>query len=1064
MKRIIMNTAFAILFSLVSLHASAQGIIRGTITDSRNEPVVGAVVMLKGSTTTGAISDEAGKYELKIYSASKDAELVVSCLGYAEQTVKAAGRSVIDFVLEEDSQQLEETVVVGYGAIAKSDLTGSVTSVKVKDSDADRSTSIEQLMQGRAAGVQVVNNGGAPDGGVSIRIRGMSSFNSSNDPLYVVDGIIINASQGGETLISKGGDNGSSDEEINGLMGLNPRDIESIEVLKDASATAIYGALGANGVVLITTKSAKSDRLTVRFSAGMDVSNASKRMDMLTFDEYCDFLADMNALDPGTTAETLLYRIYEDPVSRTGLKVRPVDWQEECLRNAVSQRYHLALYGKPKSVTYAFAIGYNNKQGIIKGTGIEQYTMRTNIEKKTKRFEFGTRINLSYLDSKMTQSTGGGRMTPATSMIRSMVSFRPYTRNDMEEEDLTDDDEDLKASPDRWINTDHYFNGRKEIRVTPSAFAQIKISKWLTFKSVLGADYRHSAREKFKSAHINTTTTGSNGAQGTYKYFNWNWDNTFQISKRWGNHKINGTLGSSLYSNSATTHSIEGWNIAQYKAGVDAIATAPNRSIIYSESASQTLSFFARAIYNYRDRYVFTATYRLDGSSKFMGMNKWSQFPSFAAAWRVSQEPWFNAPVVSMLKLRAGWGVIGNQSVSNYQTMNTYVISRVAAHDTGNLAETSVTVTPNNFANPHLKWETSEQYNVGVDFGMWRGRVALTADAYYKTTYDLLQTKEIPGSSGFTNYYVNEGTITNRGLEFTLDAVPVKTSSLEWAITGNISFNRGRIEKISDTAARKNIWVSPEESKDVVYFEGSQIGNSAYCSQTANIFMEGYEMGLFYGYKVKGIIGVGETGTPLSDGGDPRGEGYLDYEDLNQNGYIDEGDRTVIGNPNPDFTYGFGTSLTWKDFTLDLQFNGSYGNDIFNFNSAVESATQVMTHNIRRDAYHDAWTPENTDARFPAVGKIESGDYKKFSSLYVEDGSYLRLSSVSLGYNIPVKNINWVRGITAGISVANAFIWTKYSGWDPDVNSYGSNIRKMGVDAGSYPGCRTYSIDFKFTF
>ena len=228
---------------------------------------------------------------------------------------------------------------------------------------------------------------------------------------------------------------------------------------------------------------------------------------------------------------------------------------------------------------------------------------------------------------------------------------------------------------------------------------------------------------------------------------------------------------------------------------------------------------------------------------------------------------------------------------------------------------------------------------------------------------------------------MNEGTITNRGLEFTLDAVPVKTSSFEWAITGNISFNQGRIEKISDTAARKKIWVSPEECKDVVYFEGSQIGNSAYCSQTANIFMEGYEMGLFYGYKVKGIVGVGQTGTPLSDGGDPRGEGYLDYEDLNQNGYIDEGDRTVIGNPNPDFTYGFGTSLTWKSLTLDLQFNGSYGNDIFNFNSAVESATQVTTHNIRSDAYHDAWTPTNTDARFPAVGKIESGDYKKFSSL-----------------------------------------------------------------------------------
>ena len=1064
MKRLIIKSVAVILLSLVTIHASAQSVIKGTIKDSHNEPVAGAVVMLKGSTTVGAVSEVDGTYVLTIPKDEKDMALVVSCLSYVEQTVQVNGRAVIDFVLEDDTESLDEVVVVGYGAISKSDLTGSVASVKVTETTADRSSSFDQLLQGRAAGVQVVNNGGAPDGGVSIRVRGLSSFNGSNDPLYVVDGIIINASQGGETLISKGGDNGDSDEQINGLMGLNPRDIESIEVLKDASATAIYGALGANGVVLITTKTAKKDKLSVRFGAGIDVSTVYKRMDVLTFDEYVDYLTYMNALEPGGTAETYLYRIYEDPVNRTGLQVEPKDWQEECLRPAIGQRYHLTITGRPTNLIYAFGLGYSNKQGIVDATGVEQYTMRLNVEKKTKIFTFGSRVNLSYVDSKMTQSTGGGRMTPATSLTRSMLAFRPYSRNDLDEEDSSDDDADLKSSPDRWLNKDHYYNSRREFRIMPSVFGQVKLAKWLTFKSVLGADYRHSDRQKFKSAFINTTTTGSNGAQGAYKYFNWNWDNTFQISKRWGNHKLNGTLGSALYSSSSIAHSVEGWNIDQYKAGVEAIATAPNRSIRYTESANQTMSFFARAIYSFRERYVLTATYRVDGSSRFKGANKWSDFPSFALAWRLNQEPWFYVPVISVAKLRAGWGRIGNQSVSNYQTMNTYTISRIASHDTGNISETNVTITPSNFANPNLKWETSEQYNVGLDLGLWKGRLALTADAYLKTTYDLLQTKEIPGSSGFTSYYVNEGTINNTGLEFTIDAVPVKTNSFEWMISGNISFNKGKIVKISDTAAKKNIWVSPTENKEVVYFEGNQIGNSAYCSQTANIFMEGYEMGLFYGYKVKGIVGVGEEGVPLSNGGAPRTEGQIAYEDLNKNGYIDEDDRTVIGNPNPDFTYGFNTSFTWKDLTLEMSFNGSYGNDIFNFNTAVETATNIVTHNISRAAWEDAWTPEKPNAKFPAVGKIESNDYKKFSSLYIEDASYLRLSSIALSYNLPVKNIPWVRGITAGISLGNVYVWTKYSGWDPDVNSYGSNIKKMGVDAGSYPSCRTYSFDLKFNF
>lgn len=1046
MKRTIFIIIAVLNLLLSSLSAIAQVSVSGRVADSKNQPVPGAVIMLKGNTSVGAVASENGSFTIVLPYSAKAPVLVASCLGYKDTELAVNGRLSVSIILEESGDELEEVVVVGYGAMRRSDLTGSVTSVKINEDESARSSSFDQLLQGKAAGVQVVNNGGSPDGGVSIRIRGLSSFNSSNEPLYVVDGVMINSSQGQENLLSKGADNSDSDEEINGLLGLNPNDIESMEVLKDASATAIYGALGANGVVLITTKTAKRDRTVVRFSAGVDVSTLAKRMDVLSFDEYVSYLEKMSLIGD-SEATSRLGMIYEDPAARYGLKVKPVDWQDECLRTAVSQRYHLAISGKPKTFTYSLSLGYSNRQGIVKETGLQQYTMRLNISKNVgKKLSFGTKTNFAYVDSRLTQSTAGGRLSAATSLTRALSSFRPYTSN-VEEEEF-DIDEELMSSPDKWINNIHYQNTRKDFRITPNFWAEYKILPSLKFKSSIGGDYRNSERCKFKSAMINTTTSGSNGASAHSEYFNWNWDNTLEFNKKLRAHTMSLMVGVSSRSNSTAIQTIEGWNINQYKAGIASIANAPNKRMEYSEISSQTLSFFTRGVYNYRERYILTATCRLDGSSKFMGANKWAVFPSFAFAWRINQEQWFRVPVISTMKLRLGWGRVGNQNIADYQTINNFTISHIASHNPAQPAEYNITVTPANFANPGLKWETTEQLNAGLDLGMWGGRFSLSADFYNKITFDLLQSKEIPSSSGFTNYYVNEGTIRNRGVEFTLDTVPIKAGAFEWSIGGNLSVNRNQIIKISDTADRKSIWITPTEKKDVVMFEGSQIGNSAYCSQTANIFMEGYAMGLFYGYKVKGLTE----------------EGALEFCDLNENGTIDIDDRTIIGNPNPDFTYGFNTQFRYNKLSLSLNFTGSYGNDIFNFNSACETATDIVKHNHTRECIFNAWTPENTSAKYPALGKITNNDYKKFTSLYVEDGSYLRLSSIALSYSLPRKNVKFIQGITLGASVNNVFVWTKYSGWDPDVNSYGANVKKMGVDSGSYPSNRTFSFDVKFTF
>ena len=1063
--KIIVTGLVMVLTAFGGAQVSAQTRVSGTVIDGKGEPVAGAVVMLQGSGSVAATTDLDGRYQINIPASVSKPSLRFTCMGYKDQTVRVEGRTVVDFTVEEDTEELEEVVVVGYGYMRKSDLTGSVASVKIDDEEASRSTTIGQLLQGHAAGVQVLNNGGAPDGGISIRIRGMSSFNGSSEPLYVVDGVIVNADSSSESLINQGMDNTDSDQAVNGLMGLNPQDIASIEILKDASATAIYGSHGANGVVLITTKSASRERPVIRFNAGVDISTVSKRADILSFDEYTDFIYD-KALLGHSGADTVLGQIYDDPVNRQGIKVFPADWQDIAFRKALSQRYFFSISGKPNTTSYTFSLGYSDKQGVIKTTGVEQYTMRLNLDKTVgKRLRFGTKTNLAYINSNLTQATGGGRFTSATSLIRSILSFRPYSRINFNE-DYEDEMGNLQSSPLRWIDKNHFINSRQEYRITPNLYAEFKIAKWLTFRSTIGGDYRNSEQQKFKSARINTSTEGSNGASGTYEYFYWNWDNMLMFNKKFkGGHNLSGTLGSTLNSRFSSTQTIQGWGIDQYMAGMASINSAPYARLNYAESHSQTESFFIRGIYSYKDRYVLTATYRLDGSSKFRDENKWASFPSFAFAWRLNQEPWFKVDAISMAKLRVGWGRVGNQNIGNMLTLSNYTNSTIPTHDPGNLAESTVVLYPGNLANPGLKWETTEQVNAGLDLSLWKGRLTFSADVYYKQTFDLLQQKDIPGSSGFERIYVNEGNIENKGLELAIDAVPARTKDFEWSVNGNISFNRNKIVKISETADTKSIFITPDKQQEVVYFYGSTLGSSNYVYYPGNIFMEGHPMGLFYGWKVKGVVQEGELGTPLSESGAGRAPGYLDYYDLNGNGYIDDDDRTIIGDPNPDFTFGFGTTLVWKRLSLSANFNGSYGNDIININRAVETFTNTTSSNVLRDAYYKAWTPDNPDTTYPAIGQIVQDDSKKVASWYVEDGSYLRLANVTLSYALPVKkNSKFIKGLSLSATAGNVYVWTRYSGWDPDVNSYGTNIRKMGCDSGSYPNNRSYSFDVKFTF
>ena len=1070
MKKII--AIFSLLVSCVAF-ANGNHTLKGTVKDSKGEPVIGAVIMLEGNSSVGTVSDAEGRYTLIIPSEKvSKGKITVSCLSYISQTHSINSRTVIDFVLEDDNEQLDEVVVVGYGSMRKSDLTGSVASVKMNDIEASQSASLNQLLQGRAAGVQVTSNSASPDGGVSVLIRGASSFNSSSEPLYVVDGIIINTS-GSSSLMSSnlGGDNAGSDEQTNGLMGINPMDIASIEILKDASATAIYGSQGANGVVLITTKSASREKPVINASIGIDISQRYKKMPMMNFEEYGNFLREMidsplvKQYNPDlvNVALSRLNVLRSDTFSDN---YEPIDWQDYLMRTAVSQRYYVSIAGKPRNSNYMFSIGYNSTEGIVKTTGFQNLTVRLNFEQKFSNIvTLGTKSGISYLDSQLTQGASTGRLSAASSMMRSMLTCSPIVRlNKVDDDgDIIDfgDDENQQYSPNRWMNG--FVNNKIEYRINPSLYLQVMIQPWLQFKTTIGCDYRATEQNKFKSKLLTSDASGSSAAISHIDRLAWNWDNVFMVNKRFNKrNSISGSLGMSMSRSSTTTHLTEGANIEQWKAFDKSINGAAYAFQTYSEASFSLMSFYARAVYNYADRYVLTATFRADGSSRFADGNKWGYFPSFAAAWRLNNEPWFRIPAVSMAKFRVGWGQVGNQSINSYATISNYTTSYYPDHSSD--SHLALGTSTNNLPNANLKWETTEQTNVGLDLGFFKGRLTLTLDAYYKLTRDLLQTKTLAPSAGLQNPFVNMGSISNKGLEITLDATPVATTDFEWSIGGNISFNRNRIISINPSSMEKDwIYLKEGDRQFVSYFKGDDIGNGSVLKSYLNVFVEGQPMGLFYGLKTDGLVKPGETGLPYSASDTSyRGPGSINYVDIDGDGFITEMDRVIIGDPNPDFTYGFNTSFRYKRFTLSAQFVGSYGNDIYNVNKLLDTNTTGAFQNVCRDVITRQWTETNTDTWYPALGALNAQDVKWATDRYVEDGSYLRLANLTLAYDIPIRKC-FIKNINISATGSNLVFWTRYSGWDPDVNSYGT-VKKKGADMGSYPGARMYKIDLRFTF
>lgn len=1056
--RKIISVIFLLLTTILAVGQGNKRTISGTVKDSNGEAIPGVAVYLEKLQGSGSVTDIDGKYSLIVdESVTKGECITFCCLGYKTSAIEMPSNDVLDVVLEDDFQLLDEAVAIGYGSMRKSDLTGAVSSVKIDEGEAARNTSLDQLLIGRASGVEVSNTSLSPDGGVSIRIRGTTSLNGSNEPLYVVDGVILSENASAELL------NSDETEEVNGLMGINPQDIERIEILKDASATAIFGAAGANGVVLITTKQASKDKLSVDVRVGFDIAIPYKHIDVMDTAEYLEYMQWLVDNHPTDAATTRYSERYLD-LHQSG-ELLDVDWQNYVMRPAPRQRYYISLSGRPKDYSYSVSLGYNNTQGLIRTTSGDQFTTRFNVTRKIgKKFTAGAKLNFAYINSNNQQGLNATTLTAASSVITSMLTFRPlkFPSGDDYEDEYGDDEED-KSSPAMWLSD--AMTTRQEYRITPNLNLKYNITPWLTFESSVGGDYRLSERAQWKGVMVNRSSSGANGVINESVSYRWNWDNSFLFNKKFGRHTISGTLGMTMGRSGSTVQRVHSQNIKQYIPKLDNFNAGEKIESSYLESYSSNLSFFVRAVYNYNDRYLFTGTFRADGSSQFVARNRFAYFPSLAAAWRINKEPWFHVPLFSMLKLRLGWGRVGNSRLPNYQIYSSFIPSTLGSHVSD--ADYIRGLTSENIANQNLKWETTEQWNAGIDVGLWSGRFTFSAEAYYKKTFDLLQQREIPLSSGFPSMWINMGNISNRGLEFNVEAIPVRTRNVEWSISGNISLNRNKLDSFGVNVGTMTMFDKDGKSRDIRYTLGSQLGSSVYfLSNPGNIFIEGEPLGLLYGYLTDGIVQEGETGIPLTEGAEPLEPGRIKYRDLNGNGYIDIGDRTILGDSNPDFSYGFNTSLTVYRFTLSAVFQGVYGKEILNTTRAqLDDPGSQNLHNALSASYREAWTPENKSNYYPKLfGGLTNAERAFVTDRVIEDASFLRISSVSLSYDFKMPRKCPVRAITLGFTAQNPYVFTKYSGWDPNVSSFGNSMKRVGVDSGSYPSARTFCFDFSISF
>jgi TonB-linked SusC/RagA family outer membrane protein len=1048
---------------LLPLFALSQGkIVSGMVNDDMGGPLPGATVQVKGSESIGSITDFDGKFTIALKAG--ETKIIISYVGFESFEVDVSSQSNISVSLQQDVSELEEVVVIGYGTVLKKDLTGSVASVKVSETISRQSTTVDQLLQGRAAGVQVTQNAANPGSGISVRIRGTSSLRGNNEPLYVVDGIIISSAS--EDVVATGGNN-TGQEQQNGLNGINPRDIEDIQILKDASATAIYGSRGANGVILITTKKGTPNQVKTNFFVNTSMRSVTKTYDVLDAFDYARYRNESNLRTTATGFPAFhiegnqLYQIVNNDgnVSISDTPVTTVDWQDELLNLSTSLSVGGSVSGGSDNGNYYLSAGFNDQKGLAKNSSFKSGDLRLNLN-QTLSPKIKINARLSGFFSATDFAEGGDLIGSANqSFIRNLLSFRPILPDGLEDAENIDD---LGiSSPYSFI--EDFEDKSNENRFFGSLTATFDLGlKGLSYQLRAGGNIRTKERRRFYGL---TTFVGLN-ANGQLQLSNMNASsfqvvNTLRFNRTFNRkHRINAVLGLT-YDQRTTknmTYVVQDFVTLEKTTEQPFLGQVISSPLANLDRETKLFSILGRVNYAFNNKYILTASFRRDGVSKFLEDQRYGFFPSVALAWNLDREGFIqNIDAIDQLKLRVGWGQIGNHGIGAYGTLSNYGINSSVLYGTPTNG-TSVPLILNNIANATLTWETTEQSNIGVDFSLADGIVTGTVDAYDKTTKDLLVSSNIAPSTGFSNLLVNRGELSNKGLEIALQVNPISTDDLEISFGGNIAFNETRIEGLSSQPLSP-ILIDGSYA-DRRFYLGNTISRGNYFKYPANIFIEGEETALFYGFETDGIYQTGDTTVGNAQAGDVR------IIDQNGDNVIDISDRTIIGNPNPDYTFGINLSVRYKAFSLSALINGVYGNDIINGNLIQMGNAEGLFRNILSDAYHGAWRPEKPSNSYPRIGYLgnDGPEFLAISDRYVEDGSYLRLNNITLGYDLPINQNNTIKGANIYVTGQNLLTLTNYSGYDPEITSFMWTGLINGVDWNGPPNSRNILIGLNLNF
>lgn len=995
--------------AIKDLHAQQQAkTVTGTVTDVSGEPIIGANIRIKG-TTTGTITDIDGNFSIK---AEPQSVIEVSYIGYLTQETVINNQKSIRFLLKEDTKTLDEVVVIGYGVQKKADLTGSVANINTEKLNTQSNANIGQALQGKIAGVDIVSQGGAPGSGTRIMVRGIGTLNNAS-PLYIVDGMYMNS-----------------------IDHINPNDIASIDVLKDASSAAIYGSRAANGVIIVTTKEGSNTegKPIIDLSVNLGISTASKFLDMLDAKGWAEVT---------TIARQAIGKPALDMA--TDLANKPDnDWQDIMFRPALMQNYNLSVKGGGKYSTYYTGLGYFNQDGIVKGTNYQRYNIQSKNDYKRGIFSAGTNLIISFShDKPLHQELRGGMIG---TILQSVPTLEKY--DDTREGGYGGTYGDVVNIPHPLAIIDDNIMDRynENVKIFANLYAQIELFKGLKYKLNLTPDFSFERYKNYLNKYDFGLATNSitQLTERQRRRRNILVENLLTFDRTFGEHKISALAGYT-YQDSRFRHiQAYGEGLPQGLEEIDAATT--NRSNEGNSWRSVLTSILGRVFYSYQNKYLFTATIRRDGSSKFGKNNRYGYFPSFSLGWNVTEEKFMeNVHWLDQLKLRGGYGVLGNQEIDNYQYSSTITTGINYPDGNGGLLQGAF---PKNFANPDIKWEETAMTNVGIDFMAFNNRLSLTADYYVKNTKDILLTVPIPISSGGANDPIrNAGKIRNNGFEFNLGWMDQPNPDISYGINLIGSFNKNKVIAMGSES-------------------GSIKGGSTNQNITTSETKAGYPIGGYWLISTAGYFNSQEEVDAYAKDGkkiQPAAEpGDIKFVDANNDGVINDDDRVFQGSPFPDFTFALNGNMRYKNFDLSIGLQGVLGNKIYN-------ATRQTLEDVTKGSNFlasclDYWTPENKNASHPRLTWDDPNrNTRAESDRYLENGSYLRLRSVQLGYTFPQT---WFKGAIQHarvyINAENLFTITSYSGYSPDVNADNANYR--GFDNFIYPTNRTFMLGLNVTF